>query len=145
VGRSATRSCRRRRRSSRRGGGRWADVEHSRHVVAAARSDRAGRRGHSRGHSSGCHVSQFVERDQMRLPGWYGQCASCRRREPLIQAPHRRRGCAFLQPVRLSSLTMEVNGYRSRGVFVVDGFYNCCSAADAEWASAQLCAEPVPA
>lgn len=49
--------------------------------------------------------------------------------------------CVFLQPGALvSDDGSTVSVARS---FVVDGFYNRCSAADAEWASAQLCAEPV--
>jgi pimeloyl-ACP methyl ester carboxylesterase len=50
--------------------------------------------------------------------------------------------CVFLQPGALvfSDDGSTVSVARD---FVVDGFYNRCSAADAEWASAQLCAEPV--
>lgn len=50
--------------------------------------------------------------------------------------------CAFMQPGALvfSEDGSTVSVARD---FVVEGFYNRCSAADAEWASSQLCAELV--
>jgi pimeloyl-ACP methyl ester carboxylesterase len=50
--------------------------------------------------------------------------------------------CVFRQPGALvfSDDGTMVSIARS---FVVDGFYNRCSAADAQWAAEQLCAEPV--
>ena len=50
--------------------------------------------------------------------------------------------CAFMQPGALD-FSDDGSTVSVAPSFVVDGFYNCCSAADAEWASAQLCAEPV--
>ncbi len=50
--------------------------------------------------------------------------------------------CVFLRP---GALVFSEDGSTVSVApsFVVDGFYNRCSTADAEWASAQLCAEVV--
>jgi pimeloyl-ACP methyl ester carboxylesterase len=50
--------------------------------------------------------------------------------------------CAFLRPGALV-FSDDGNSVSVAPSFVVDGFYNHCSAADAEWASARLCAESV--
>lgn len=50
--------------------------------------------------------------------------------------------CAFLRP---GALVFSGDGTTVSVAeeFIVDGFYNRCTAAHAEWASARLCAEPV--
>jgi len=91
----------------------------------------------------GCHGEPLLRADQMRLPGWYCQCASCRRRRAAYQAPHRRRGVRVLAPGALvfsdEEVRFRVAEFRRRG------FYNCCSAADAEWALRNCVPSPLPA
>jgi pimeloyl-ACP methyl ester carboxylesterase len=127
-----------------RGGTVGADLEAYERVVADA-VDRAKPPVVLVGHSlGGVTVSKFVESRPDAVAGLVlvnallvedGEAALSK----LLTAGEE---CAFMQPGALafSDDGSTVSVARS---FVVDGFYNRCSAADAEWASAQLCAEPV--
>ncbi len=127
-----------------RGGMVGADIEACARVVAAA-VDRAESPVILVGHSlGGVTVSQFVESRPDAVAGLVlvnallvedGEAALSK----LLTAGGE---CAFMQPGALvfSDDGSTVSVARS---FVVGGFYNCCSAADAEWASTQLCPEPV--
>jgi pimeloyl-ACP methyl ester carboxylesterase len=127
-----------------RGGTDGADVAAYVDVVAAA-VDRAEPPVVLVGHSlGGVTVSRFVESAPDAVAGLVlvnallvedGEAAL-----PKVQTAGEE--CVFLQPGALvfSDDGSTVSIARR---FVVDGFYNRCSATDAEWAAAQLCAEPV--
>jgi pimeloyl-ACP methyl ester carboxylesterase len=127
-----------------RGGTGSTDFEAYTRVVAAA-VDRAEPPVILVGHSfGGVTVSQFVETAPDAVAGLVlvnallvedGEAVL-----PKIQTAGSE--CVFLQPGALVFSEDGGNVSVARS-FVVDGFYNRCSTADAEWASAQLCAEPV--
>jgi pimeloyl-ACP methyl ester carboxylesterase len=48
----------------------------------------------------------------------------------------------FAQPGALI-VDEQAGTFAAAPEFLVEGFYNCCSAADAQWAAAQVCSEPL--
>jgi pimeloyl-ACP methyl ester carboxylesterase len=121
-----------------------ADFQAYTRVVAAA-VDRAEPPVVLVGHSfGGVTVSQFVESAPDAVAGLVLVNALLVEDGEAVLSKLQTAGeeCVFLRPGALvfSEDGSSVSVARS---FVVDGFYNRCSAADAEWAAGQLCAEPV--